>query len=121
MNYLKLPQSQLEPLNILVEGISTKKVKSYLVKITTGRKSRDLFIPNRYTKIAQKRLIKVLSSLVISSCVYSQKGKSYFDLVNLHSKNDYLISIDIKDFFPSINYGKIKYIFSSWGLDEVIV
>lgn len=49
-----------------------------------------------------------------------QAGKSIADNANLHLHQEILIRIDLKDFFPSIKFSRVKGLFKSFGYNEGI-
>jgi len=72
--------------------------------------SRIIHTPVTPLKIIQKKLNQVLR------CVYQPKasthgfavGRSIITNASQHLRQRYLLNIDIKDFFPSINFGRVR-------------
>lgn len=99
--------------------IRNKKYK----KITISKKNgslRELSIPHPAIKVLQKKLNTILQSEYLApDCVHgfcsSQYGKNKTILTNakLHIKKNFVLNIDIKDFFPTINFGRVRGMFLS--------
>jgi RNA-directed DNA polymerase len=74
---------------------------------------RQISSPNRSLKIIQSKLYQVLQA------TYKPKspahgfviGKSIVTNAEKHVKQRHVLNIDLKDFFPSINYGRIRGMF----------
>jgi RNA-directed DNA polymerase len=83
----------------------------YIAKKAGG--SRLILIPATPLKIVQRKLNQVLQ------CVYKPKpsvhgfvpGKSIVTNAKAHSKKRYVLNIDLKNFFPSINFGRVRGMF----------
>jgi len=75
--------------------------------------SREILAPATALKIIQKKLNQVLQS------AYNPKpsahgfiiGKSIVSNALLHKKKRYVLNIDLKDFFPTINFGRVRGLF----------
>lgn len=54
------------------------------------------------------------------SCVYGfVSGKSIVDAAQVHKKKSkYILNIDLQDFYPTINFGRVRGLFISLGLGE---
>jgi RNA-directed DNA polymerase len=91
------------------------KYHIYKIKKPNG-KFRIIHAPQGELKVKQKLLAKKLNAIYEPpSCVYGYvNGRSAADLAKCHLRKDWVITIDIKDFFPSI---KSKML-STVGLTE---
>ncbi len=99
--------SDAEKLNILYSIANNPKkyyTKKYILK-KDGTK-RELLVPNVYLKNIQKRILhNVLDGLKPSEYVQSyMKNKSLIYNAKPHEKAKVILKLDIKDFFPSINF-----------------
>lgn len=111
MNYIKLQSSQISGIQSFLKTHSSKKVKSDKLDILSGIKKRSIYIPDDYTKTEQRKLLGYMGKIKFLDSVYSQKGKSYIDLVKSHSNENSILTLDISNFFPSINHLRIKAMF----------
>lgn len=78
---------------------------------------RDIYAPYRELKGIQAWILRyILDKLSISPYATAYiRGKSIYDNVQPHINNRYFICIDLKDFFPSISYGRVVKMFSRLG------
>jgi len=75
--------------------------------------TREIYAPATALKIVQQKLNQVLQS------VYSAKPsahgfvpeKSILSNALPHTRKKYVLNLDLKDFFPSINFGRVRGIF----------
>ena len=83
---------------------------------------RPIRAPKDKLKIIQRAILKnILSGIKLPSCCYGfSKNKSIIENAKVHSKNDFLLNLDIQDFFPSVHYKKVQQIFLDIGLSEEI-
>ncbi|HLM83731.1 MAG TPA: reverse transcriptase family protein [Candidatus Bathyarchaeia archaeon] len=75
---------------------------------------RMLFVPNKELKNCQKSVLKELSSLLrLPGYVHGGvKGKSIITNAKIHCNQQYVLALDIKDFFPSVKVKRIEKSFS---------
>jgi RNA-directed DNA polymerase len=64
--------------------------------------------PSKRLKDIQKKINTCLAQITCPDWLISQKGKSFIDNCKLHTKNNYMIKIDIQKFFPR---SKREYIY----------
>ncbi|MBE3133112.1 MAG: RNA-directed DNA polymerase, partial [Acidobacteria bacterium] len=72
--------------------------------------NRTIMAPVSTLKLVQRKLSQVLSA------VYKPKpsahgflrGRSIVTNARQHAGNKYVLNLDLKDFFPSINYGRVR-------------
>lgn len=73
-------------------------------------KKRTLFIPSDELKTCQKAVLKELSALLrFPNYVHGGvKGKSIITNAKIHCNQQYVMVLDIKDFFPSVKVRRIE-------------
>lgn len=83
---------------------------------------RPIRAPKDKLKIIQRAILKsILSDIKLPPCCYGfSKNKSIIENAKIHSRNDFLLNLDIQDFFPSVHYKKVKQIFLDIGLNDEI-
>lgn len=83
---------------------------------------RPIRAPKEKLKIIQKAILRnILSDIKLPPCCYGfSKNKSIIENAKVHSKNDFLLNLDIQDFFPSVHYKKVQQIFLDMGLSDEI-
>lgn len=71
---------------------------------------RKLFVPDRELKTCQKAILKELSTLLrFPDYVHGGvKGKSIITNAKIHCNQQYVLVLDIKDFFPSVKVKRIE-------------
>lgn len=87
---------------------------------------REIVAPISGIKNIQRKLASILIELYPEkSCVYGfMKNKNILHNAKQHTKKRLVINIDLKDFFPSINFGRVLGLFKSYPFnfnDEVAV
>jgi RNA-directed DNA polymerase len=90
--------------------ISPKKAYTTFTIPKKSGESRIIHTPVTSLKIIQKKLNQVLR------CVYQPKpsthgfavGRSIITNASQHLRQRYILNLDIKDFFPSINFGRVR-------------
>jgi RNA-directed DNA polymerase len=90
--------------------ISRKKAYTTFTIPKKSGESRIIHTPVTPLKIIQKKLNQVLR------CVYQPKasthgfavGRSIITNASQHLRQRYILNLDIKDFFPSINFGRVR-------------
>jgi len=75
--------------------------------------------PQESLKI-QRKLLDTYLSFELRPCVYGVKKRSIIENAKAHRKGRWLMHLDIKNFFPSVNYKRIENIFLSLGCPDVI-
>lgn len=81
------------------------RYKKYEIAKRNSNKKRMIAHPSRELKLLQRVLLRELESILLgseSSFAYV-KGKGIRENALRHSKSRYLLKMDFKDFFPSIN------------------
>ena len=78
---------------------------------------RPIRAPKDKLKIIQRAILKnILSDIKLPPCCYGfSKNKSIIENAKVHSKNDFLLNLDMQDFFPSVHYKKVQQIFLDVG------
>ncbi|HEY9605767.1 MAG TPA: reverse transcriptase domain-containing protein, partial [Allocoleopsis sp.] len=96
--------------------ISRKKAyKTFTIPKKSGE-ARIIHTPITPLKIIQKKLNQILR------CVYQPKpsthgfavGRSIITNASQHLRQRYILNLDIKDFFPSINFGRVRGLYMAF-------
>lgn len=78
----------------------------------TGKKKRKIQSPGKNLKKIQKKILKYLSKINVPDWLISgKKGKSYIDNAIYHKKYNYVVTMDISDFYPSCQRNYIYKMF----------
>lgn len=95
------------------EKLIYKKIK--ILKKLGGY--RNLVIPTENIKYLQKWILEnILNKIKISEYATGfVKGKSIFQNAEEHINKNFIMNIDLKDFFPSINQERVFKIFNYYG------
>lgn len=107
-------------LTSVIYGISEEdRYSKFEIPKKNGEK-RTIYAPAPKLKLVQQKLLRILEACEseINNGKFSpshgfQKGKSIFTNAKIHRNKKIVINIDIKDFFPSINFGRIRGFFIS--------
>lgn len=77
---------------------------------------REICAPHKGLKRIQKRLSEVLVDIYPESVSAHGflRGRSIKSNAQCHLNRKWIINIDLKDFFPSIHFGRVKGVFISW-------
>ena len=72
--------------------------------------TRSLLIPRTALKVLQRKLLQVLSAVFTpKTCVHGFVSKrSILSNAKPHVRRTWVLNVDIKDFFPSINFGRVR-------------
>ena len=83
---------------------------------------RKLSIPKQELRDIQRCVLdKIFADIKLPSCAYGfSSGKSIIENAKYHSKSDYLLNLDIKDFFPSVHFERVMQIFRDLGFNDSI-
>lgn len=78
-------------------------------------KVRNVAAPTGGLKFIQRNLADILTgSLAQKSCVHGfVPGRSIVTNAKVHLRRNIVINLDLKDFFPSINFGRVYGLFKS--------
>lgn len=78
---------------------------------------RHIDVPRPALLVVQRWILKeILSSLNVSDAAHGFiKGRSIITNARAHAKSRELLKVDIKDFFPSIQFDKVLKVFESVG------
>lgn len=105
----------------------SKQTDKFYKQIKISKKksgTRNISIPSISMKIVQKWIqVNILEKIPISNCAMAfRKGSKYGIKTNaeLHKYNEYIIRIDLKDFFDSIKSEMVFYLFRSIGYNNMI-
>ena len=94
----------------------TRRYKTFTVHKKSGG-VREICAPVTAIKIIQQKLNYILQNLY--KTIYKKKfsvhgfiyGKSVRTNAQSHTRKDYVFNIDLLDFFPSINFGRVRGMF----------
>ena len=104
-----------------IRMVSNPKTRNYRVYVQRqGRKKRLIEAPKTILKRIQRSLLDSVFSHVHSS-TWSHgfcPGRSIFSHAVLHTRKNVVVTMDIKDFFPSVNSEKIRPILRRFFADE---
>lgn len=101
-----------------IEGFYKDPSNSYhTFNISNNEKTRIITAPSKILKRRQRWILdNILSQLPISNFSYGfEKGNSIKKNALVHAENNYVICMDIENFFPSIKQEKITAIFRNAG------
>ncbi|MBI2356777.1 RNA-directed DNA polymerase [Candidatus Dojkabacteria bacterium] len=93
-----------------------KKPPSYYSRFTIPKANgtkRQISAPQGPIKVLQYRLLRILNAYYSPKRVVHgfTKGRSIVSNANSHINKNWVVNIDIKDFFPSINFGRVRGLF----------
>ncbi len=76
---------------------------------------RTITAPKSSIKLYQRKLADILSCFYKKkACVYGYvNGRNIKQNAQVHCKKKIIINIDLKDFFPTINFGRVRGVFKS--------
>ncbi len=91
------------------------KYKTFEIK-KKNNGTRKIIAPNSGIKTIQRNLSKILLDIYpIKNCIHGYvKNRNILSNAEGHVRKRFLVNIDLKDFFPSINFGRIRGIFKSY-------
>jgi len=80
---------------------------------------RELEIPHQILKVFQRQLLhEVFDKFHIHPCLYGGPGSSTKKAVSTHIKKPIVITMDIKNFFPSVKKFHVIRAFSTFGIEK---
>lgn len=105
-------------LNEILENTEAHFKEFSLKKIKNGQiKTRDIKQPINTLKVIHKKLARLLSRVETPAFLQSKKGSSYKDNALKHLGHDYVITLDIKDYFPSCRRERVaKSFYHHFGM-----
>lgn len=88
------------------------KYKSFEMRKKRGG-FRKIDSPQKGLRVIQNNLANLLEeNIEFKSCVQGFiKGRGIFANAALHKKSNWVLNVDIKDFFGSINFGRVRAVF----------
>lgn len=74
---------------------------------------RTIHAPTKVLKLIQRRLNEILQNVYIPKPVVFgfTAGKDIVKNAEMHKKKNWILNIDLEDFFPSINFGRVRGMF----------
>lgn len=113
---------QVSPGNIA--WMIRKKPEHYNTFPITKRSGKQRFIssPRTFLKVTQWWILDtILAKAACSSAVHGfVRGRSFKTNAQCHLGARHLLNIDIKDFFPSITWGKVNSVFLEFGYSDKV-
>ncbi|WP_158619340.1 TIR domain-containing anti-phage reverse transcriptase [Pseudomonas sp. v388] len=99
-------------LYICYKRADVHKYKSFEIPKKNGG-IRKIDAPLKGLRLIQNRLAAILTeNIEFKSCVKAfVKGEGIFNNAVLHKKSDWVLNVDVKDFFGSINFGRVRAVF----------
>lgn len=81
---------------------------------------RTIAAPKRILRHAQEWILKeILEKIPLhDAAIAFRKGRSIVDNAQAHKNGGVIIRLDLKDFFPSIKFNRVKGVFKSFGYNE---
>lgn len=81
---------------------------------------RKLQIPQGYLKVIQLKILReILDKAVVGDYLYAfEAGRNVTEKAAKHVGKEYVVSMDIKDFFPSVKIMQVKAAFVALGQDD---
>lgn len=115
-NLLEIPEGQL--LYILYKKPISLRYKSFEIKKKTGG-YRSIKSPTGGTRILLQKIKTPIQQLYKQKmCVHGfVKNKSIVSNAKEHKKKRYVLNIDLKDFFGTINFGRVRGLFMANPFD----
>lgn len=109
---MSILEEMSKDLRVSVEYLQSLEKKSNYYKkiIITGKgKKREIYVPCKELKTVQYWLVHHVFNKCKTSqyCAAYKQGMSIKKNAKKHSKNNYILHMDIKDFFPSIDFKKL--------------
>ena len=93
-------------------------------KRRSGTATRTISAPNRSLKIIQSKLAQVLSSVYAPKASVQGfcKDRSILTNARKHADQKFVLNLDLLDFFPSINFGRVRGMFMAtpYNLNEKV-
>ena len=104
----------------LREEARTAGARYHVYPLLMGKKKRWIEAPDTKLKAIQRRLLdKVLYELKPTRCAHGFiRGRSIVSNAAEHCGREWVISLDIKDFFPSVGRPKVVAVLSELFVDE---
>jgi len=88
-----------------------EKYTQFSISKSTGGK-REIRAPVTALKLIQRKLNQVLQAVYEPKpSVHCAKGRSIVTNAKRHANKGYVLNLDLKDFFPSINFGRVRGMF----------
>jgi RNA-directed DNA polymerase len=82
--------------------------------------TRTLLVPTADLKVIQREILDLITGMVVlPECVYGfSKDKTIITNASCHASQPFALALDIKDFFSSVHFERIKQLYRDLGFDE---
>lgn len=125
------PQQLAETLNLTIpqlkglcyhRDVATKLTYHHFTIAKRNGSPRQIWSPIPRLKYAQRWILdNILNNLPIHDSAHGfVQGKSIVTNASIHTNSELLIKLDIKDFFPSVHWRRVKGVFRHAGYHEQI-
>ncbi|MDO5767920.1 MAG: reverse transcriptase family protein, partial [Psychrobacter sp.] len=116
---LNLTMSQLKGL-CFQRDVATNLTYTHFTIAKRSGEPRQIWAPIPRLKYAQRWILdNILNHLPIHGAAHGfVRGKSIVSNAEMHTDSEILIKLDIKDFFPSVNWRRVKGVFRHAGYHE---
>lgn len=120
-SFLKIHLKQLRWLSYHRRGAAVVHYHRYSIPKKTGGQ-RAISSPKAALAEAQQAILAgILNSLKIEDQAHGfVKGRSIVTNAQPHSEQDVVVNLDLKDFFPSITFRRVKGLFHKLGYSEQV-
>jgi RNA-directed DNA polymerase len=100
------------------DNMPQAKYATYSIRKKNGKK-RIITSPNKYLKYCQYEMLDYLSTIKVSDYAHGfvENRSIYTNAIN-HTNKTYVLNIDLKDFFPSINREMVSVLFQEIKIPE---
>lgn len=87
-----------------------------------NNKKREITAPSKNLKERQRWILKeILNNITLNECCHGfVKNRSIKSNALLHVNSNYIVCMDIHDFFPSININQVKNVFLKCGYTNTV-
>jgi retron-type reverse transcriptase len=119
-HFCMLTDSSLKQVNLFLSN-KNKAYTTFKLPKKSGN-FREINAPSKKMKHLQRWILdNILYKLNSGEHAHGFiPGKSISTNANVHVNQDLVLGIDIKDFFPSINFGSVYYVFKSAGYSKKV-
>ena len=119
--WLGVSMPQLRGLTYHRECAESIKYRHFTIEKRSGG-MRSIWAPNHELKQVQRQILdEILSSLLVHDASHGfMQGRSIFSNALRHTDAKIVVKMDLKDFFPTISFKRVKGLFRKAGYQEQI-